>query len=71
MSERGTQTRQRFLAEAAVVGKVVLGAAAGAAGGLVAGWFAFESLTTALLGMLGGAVAGMIGAAVTLERDQR
>jgi hypothetical protein len=53
-------TTRSFSSEAAGIGGILLGAAGGAAVGLLAGALAFDSLVTALLGGLGGAIAGMI-----------
>jgi uncharacterized membrane protein len=58
-----------FPSNAAAVGRVVLGALAGAASGLAAGMAGFESLVAAFLGMLAGAVGGIIVAATSLEKS--
>jgi uncharacterized membrane protein len=57
-----------FPSNAAAAGRVVLGALAGAAGGLAAGAAGFESLVAAFLGMLAGAVGGILAAAKSLEK---
>ena len=52
----------------AAAGRVVLGALAGAAGGLAAGAAGFGSLVAAFLGALAGAIGGIIAAAKSLEK---
>jgi hypothetical protein len=53
--------------EAWVIGRIVLGALAGMAGGALAGALAFGSLVVALFAGLGGAVFGMLGPARRAE----
>jgi hypothetical protein len=53
--------------EAAVVARIVGGAALGALGGVVAGGVVYASLVVAIFGALGGAVFGMIAAARSVE----
>ncbi len=68
MSQQMMAARDGILpSNAAAVGRVVLGALAGAMGGLVAGAAGFESLVAAFLGALAGAVGGILAAAKALE----
>ena len=69
MSNQQMQTGDEITSETAVVGKVILGAAAGAASGFLGGWVAFQSPVTAILGLLAGAVGGVIATAISLERN--
>jgi hypothetical protein len=48
--------------------KLIVGAVAGAAGGLVATAVALRSFEAGILGAIGGALAVLLGAAVKLER---
>jgi hypothetical protein len=68
MKQRVTAPNEALPSSAAAAGRVVLGALAGAAGGLVAGLAGFESLVAAFLGGLAGAVGGILAAARSLER---
>jgi hypothetical protein len=69
MSSHEGQTGGEIASETAIVGKVVLGAVGGAVSGLVAGWLAFSSPVTAILGLLAGAVGGVLATSMSLERD--
>ena len=67
MSEQTAVASEATPSNAAAAGRVVLGALVGAAGGLAAGMFGFESLVAAFLGMAAGALGGILAAGSVVE----